>query len=96
MHSQQNVKNVQECNKCIKIKNLCIKFVKKDCHYIRLHGQQNVTINSTISWDKMHYVGLYGIKLEYYNQFIEADFLAKIGHKLLGIYITKNINLYML
>ena len=44
----------------------------------------------------MHYVGLYGIKLEYYNQFIEADFLAKIGHKLLGIYITKNINLYML
>jgi len=28
---------------CIKIKNLCIKLVKKkDYHYIRMHGQQNV------------------------------------------------------
>jgi len=27
--------------KCIKIKNLCIKLVKKDYHYIRIHGQQN-------------------------------------------------------
>ena len=30
MHGQQNVKkNVEECNKCIKIKNFCIKLAKK-------------------------------------------------------------------
>jgi len=32
-------------NKCIKIKNLCIKLLNKDYHYIRMHGQQNVKIN---------------------------------------------------
>jgi len=34
--------NVQECNKRIKIKNLCIRLLKKDYHYIRMHGQQNI------------------------------------------------------
>ena len=43
MHGQQNIKkNVEECNKCIKMKNLCVKLVKKHYHYNRMHGQQNV------------------------------------------------------
>jgi len=32
--------NVDECTKYIKIKNLCIKLVKKDYRYILMHGQQ--------------------------------------------------------
>ena len=41
-------KHVQEYSKCIKIKNLCIKLVNKDYHYIRMHGQQNIKILSNI------------------------------------------------
>ena len=42
-------KHVEECNKCIKIKNLCIKLVKKKYYiYIRMHGQRNVkTVNTS-------------------------------------------------
>ena len=42
--AQQCSKHVEESNKCIKIKNLCIKLVKKGHHYTRMHGQQNVNI----------------------------------------------------
>ena len=40
------LKKVEEYNKCIKLKNLCIKLVKKDYHYIRM--QQNVKIQHTV------------------------------------------------
>jgi len=37
-------KHVEEYNKCINIKNLCVKLIKKVYHYIRTHGEQNINI----------------------------------------------------
>ena len=40
------MKHVEECNKCIKIENLCIKLVKKkDYHCAKMHNQQNIKIS---------------------------------------------------
>ena len=30
------------------MKNFCIKLVKKDYHYVRMHGQQNIKIYNSI------------------------------------------------
>ena len=45
--AQQCSKHVEECNKCIKIKNLCASIWYTNYH-IRMHGQQNVKILKTI------------------------------------------------
>ena len=74
--AQHRSKHVEECNKYIEIKNLCIKLLKKDYHYIWMHGQQNVifyvllTVHPCIiffKWSQLgaHYFLVYLFQLLY-------------------------------